>query len=356
VIKAIADYLSSGANANTEGVFEASVTTDALIARTRGLLGLLLGADPAGFVFGANMTSLAATFARSLARTLEPGDEIVCTRLDHDANVAPWLAIAQETGARVVFADFDLASGRLPTRNVTDLLNTRTRLVAFTGASNALGTIPDVAAITAAAHRMGALALVDAVHLVPHSPVDIGTLECDVMFTSAHKWYGPHAGILWARPELLTTLRPYQVRPAPDEVPHHWQTGTMPLESIAGIAATAEFLLDIGMERLAEQERAVFAPLLAGLADLSHVTVHGPRDLADRTPTVAFSVAGLHPDAVAKALADQRIAVWSGSFYAHEAMAALGLDSTGGAVRAGISCYTEPDDVERLLSAVSALR
>ncbi|MFF0447667.1 cysteine desulfurase-like protein [Streptomyces sp. NPDC004609] len=356
VIRAVSDYLSSGTNANTEGFFEASVSTDALVARTRGLLGALLGADPSGFVFGANMTSLAAAFARSLARQLGEGAEIVCTRLDHDANVAPWLAIARETGARVVFADFDPASGRLPAANVTALLNSRTRLVAFTGASNALGTIPDVAAITAAAHRAGALALVDAVHLVPHRPVDIGALGCDVVFTSAHKWYGPHAGILWARPELLAELYPYQVRPASDEVPHRWQTGTLPLESIAGVAAAAEFLLETGMRCLEEREQALFAPLLEGLTGMPHITVHGPRDLTDRTPTVSFSVAGRHPDTVARELAARQIAVWSGSFYAHEAMAALGLDSTGGAVRAGISCYTEPDDVQRLLSAVSALR
>ncbi|SDF98421.1 cysteine desulfurase family protein, VC1184 subfamily [Sinosporangium album] len=356
VIGAVADYLAGGVNANTEGLFAASVATDALIARTRGLLGTFLGADPAGFVFGANMTSLAAAFARSLARTLKPGDEIVCTRLDHDANVAPWLAVARDTGARVVFADFDPVSGRLPVGNVAALLNDRTRLVAFTGASNALGTIPDVAAISAAARAAGALALLDAVHLVPHSPVDIAAWGCDVVFTSAHKWYGPHLGILWARPELLAELDPYQVRPASDEVPHRWQTGTLPLESVAGVAAAAQFLLDAGMGELAERERAVFAPLLSGLTAMPHVTVYGPSGLADRTPTVAFTVAGRHPDEVARALADRRIAVWSGSFYAHEAMAVLGLDRAGGAVRAGVSCYTEPDDVERLLIAVSDLR
>jgi selenocysteine lyase/cysteine desulfurase len=205
-----------------------------------------------------------------------------------------------------------------------------------------------------AAHAAGARVFVDAVHLAPHRAIDTGAIGCDALVTSPYKWYGPHAGVLWLAPDLRTELLPYKVRPAPDTPPERFETGTPAYEAIAGTAAAARFLLDAGMDAVATAERAVFAPLLEGLLALPHVRVHGPRDLVDRTPTVCFSVDGHTAAAVARVLADARIAVWGGHYYAVEVMASLGL-ADGGAVRAGVSCYTTPDDVQRLLSAVAAL-
>ena len=355
-IEAMASYLASGANANAHGRFAASEETDAVVARARAAVGRLLGAAPEGVVFGPNMTTLTFAFTRSVARTLGPGDEVVCTRLDHDANVWPWALAARDAGATVVMAPFDPASGRLPAEAVAGLVGSRTRWVAVTGASNAIGTVPDLAPIVAAAHAAGARVLVDAVHLTPHRPVDVAALGCDALVTSPYKWYGPHAGVLWAKPELLAELEPYKLRPSSDAVPTRFETGTASFEAIAGVEAAANFLLDEGMGRLAEREAAVFAPLLEGLLAMPRVRVHGPTDLAARTPTVAFTVEGHHPDEVATVLAAARVAVWSGDYYAIEVMRALGLADAGGAVRAGVSYYTSDDDVARLLEAVGRLR
>ena len=355
-IEAMAAYLRDGRNANSHGRFEASQATDALVGRSRSSVARLLGlSDPLGIVFGPNMTSLMFAFTRTLARTWRPGDEIVCTRLDHDANVTPWVLAARDVGAVVQFADFDVASGRLPVEAVTSLLTERTRWVAVTGASNAIGTIPDVPAIASAARAAGARVLVDAVHLTPHRRIDVGALGCDVLVCSPYKWYGPHAGVLAAGVELLEALEPYKVRPADNAVPWRYETGTPSFEAIAGIGAAADFLLELGMDDVADHEAAVFDPLLNGLLAMGHVTVHGPRDLIDRTPTLAFTVAGHSPDEVASVLAAERVAVWSGDYYAVEVMASLGLATSGGAVRAGVVRYTTPDDVNRLLTAVAGL-
>jgi cysteine desulfurase family protein (TIGR01976 family) len=350
-ITAIRDQLADGASANTGGFFAASRATAAMVASTRAVVGRLLGADPSGVVFGANMTTLTFAFSRAVARTLAPGDEIVCTRLDHDANVTPWVRAAEARGARVVMAPFDPATGRLPTEAVTSRIGGRTRWVAITGASNAIGTIPDLAPVIAAAHTVGAKVFVDAVHLVPHRRLDIGVLGCDVLATSAYKWYGPHAGMLWIEPGLLAALDPDKVRPAPDAGPARFETGTPAFETLAGVRVAAEFLLEVDVDRDAQ----VFAPLLSGLLGMPHVSVWGPHDLGDRTPTVAFTVARHHPDAVAARLADARVAVWSGDYYAVEVMKSLGLAGSGGAVRAGIACYNAAADVDRLLDVVDGL-
>jgi selenocysteine lyase/cysteine desulfurase len=238
---------------------------------------------------------------------------------------------------------------------VADRIGPHTRWVAVTGASNALGTVPDVAAIVAAAHAAGARVFVDAVHLAPHRRVDVAAIGCDALVTSPYKWYGPHAGVLWLSPELRAGLTPYKVRPAPDTAPERFETGTPAYEAIAGTAAAASFLRGMGMADVAAAEQRVFAPLLDGLLSLPFVSVHGPRELADRTPTACFSVAGHPAAAVAAALADARIAVWSGSYYAVEVMGSLGLAESGGAVRAGVSCYTTAEEVDRLLAAVAEL-
>jgi selenocysteine lyase/cysteine desulfurase len=255
----------------------------------------------------------------------------------------------------VVLAPFDVETGRLPVDAIVDRTTDRTRWVTVTGASNALGTIPDVPAIAAAAHAAGARVFVDAVHLAPHRPVDVTALGGDVVATSPYKWYGPHAGVLWIAPDLRDSLVPYKVRPAPDTAPERFETGTPSYEAIAATQAAAEFLLGEGVEALAKAEAEVFAPLLDGLLALPAVRVHGPREPDDRTPTVCFSVGDRHADDVAAALASRQVAVWGGSYYAVEVMDALGLTDRGGAIRAGVSCYTTAEDVERLLAAVAEL-
>jgi cysteine desulfurase family protein (TIGR01976 family) len=353
-IDALRDYLERGANANGGGAFAASRETTQVVRDARESVGALLGADPGGIVFGPNMTTLTFAFTRSVARTLGAGDEIVGTRLDHDANITPWRLAAADAGATVSLAPFDVATGRLRLAAVTDRITPATRWVAVTGASNALGTVPDVRAVVEAAHAAGARVFVDAVHLAPHRAVDIAALGCDALVTSPYKWYGPHAGVLWLSPELRDGLTPYKVRPAPDTSPERWETGTPSYEAIAATAAAADFLREEGLDRIGASERAVFAPMLERLLTLPHVTVHGPRDLVDRTPTVCFSVSGHTAPEVAAALAAAEVAVWAGSYYAVEVMSALGL-TDGGAVRAGVSCYTTPTDVERLLAVVAGL-
>jgi cysteine desulfurase family protein (TIGR01976 family) len=354
-IEAVRDYATSGISANGGGAFAASQATSTLVADARATVAELLGADAGGIVFGPNMTTLTLAFTRSVARTLGPDDEVVGTRLDHDANVTTWRLATEDAGATMHLVPFSVETGRLAVDDVAARIGPRTRWVAVTGASNALGTIPDVRAVVEAAHAAGARVFVDAVHLAPHRRIDTDALGCDAIVTSPYKWYGPHAGVLWLSPELRDGLVPYKVRPAPDTAPERFETGTPAYEAIAGTAAAARFLLDTGMDAIAASERAVFAPLLDGLLALPHVTVHGPRDLSDRTPTVCFSVAHRSSAEVATALAAERIAVWGGNYYAVEVMGALGL-ADGGAVRAGVSCYTTPAEVDRLLATVAALR
>jgi len=355
-IDAIAGYLRTGDVANGGGRFTASQATGTLAASARASVGRLLGADPGGVVFGANMTTLVFALTRAIGRTLGAGDEIVGTRLDHDANITPWRIATQEAGAAMRLAPFDPATGRLDPAAVIDCIGPRTRWVAITGASNVLGTIPDLAPVIAAAHTQDANVLVDAVHLVPHRPIDVARLDCDAIVTSAYKWYGPHAGVLWLSERLRDELSPYKVRPAPDSSPSCWETGTPAYEAIAGVGAAADFLLETGVDRIAAHEREIFAGLLEGLLGLDHVRVLGPATSEARAPTVSFTVRGRHPDEVVDALAAARVAGWSGSHYAVEAVEALGLAASGGTVRAGLSCYSDAEDVARLLAVVSDLR
>ena len=352
-IDAIADFLRSGDNANGHGVFAASTASTELVDDARVTVGRLLGADAGGIVFGANMTTLTFAITRVLAREWEPGDEIIGTRLDHDANVTPWQLAADDREAQLVLAPFDTETGRLDPEVVIDRIGPRTKWVTITGASNALGTMPDLAPVIEAAHGAGARVFVDGVHLVPHAPVDLDALGCDIFVTSPYKWYGPHSGVMWVAPDLRETLMPYKVRPASNAAPERFETGTVSFEAIAGIRAAAAFLLEAGITEIAAVERARFGPLLRGLEDLPHVSVHGPHDLFGRTPTVSWTVNGHEPDAVASHLAQRKVAVWSGNYYAVETMAALGLRT--GAVRAGVSAYTSEADVTRLLDGVGEL-
>lgn len=355
-IAAVGAAMGSPTTANGGGAFPQSAGADAIIQDARSTMARFLGSgdDGAGIVFGPSMTGLTFHLTRSIAATLRPGDDVIGTQLDHDANVTPWAVACAAAGASLRLARFDVTSGRLDLDHLRSLLSDRTRWVAVTGASNAIGTRPDVAAVVEAAHSAGARVLVDAVHLAPHWPVDLKALGCDALVCSAYKWYGPHVGVMWLAPDLLESLTPAKVRPAPETGPSRWEQGTPAYEALAGVAAAGRFMLEVGVEQMAAQEEAVFAPLLAGLCKGPGVTVHGPADLSDRTPTVAFNVTGHSSAEVARHLASRRCAVWHGSYYAVEAMAALGL-SDGGAVRAGVSCYTTPEDVDRLLEAVSEL-
>ncbi|MGI9601313.1 MAG: cysteine desulfurase-like protein [Acidimicrobiales bacterium] len=354
-IDAMAGFMRSGGMANTHGSFAAADACDQVMERARSSVARLLGADAEGLAFGPSSTAMIMRVTSSLARELGPGDEIVCTQLDHDANVMPWVIAARDSGATVRMAELDPTTGRLPVDAVVAQLTAHTRWVAITGASNALGTMPDVAAVVAAAHEVGARVLVDGVHRTPHRAIDVAALGCDAYVTSPYKWYGPHAGVLWMRRPLLDALDVAKVRPADDEGPGRIEWGTPSFEAIAGITAAAEFLLEVGLDRIEAHEREGFARLLEGLLAIDSVTVHGPTDLVDRAPTLAFTVAGHSPADVAHRLADARVAVWDGHYYAIEAMTALGLLEHGGAVRAGMAVYLGADEVDRLLDVVATL-
>jgi cysteine desulfurase family protein (TIGR01976 family) len=354
-IQAMAEWAASGNNANDGGAFAAAEESHELLARTRVTVGQLLGADPAGVCFGANMTTLTFALTRAIATTLRPGDRVVGTRLDHDANVSPWRIACETSGAEHVLAPFDPATGMLDQAAMLSLIDERTKWVAITGASNLLGTTPDLAPIIAAAHAVGARVFVDAVHLAPHRRINIAELGCDVLATSPYKWYGPHAGVLWIEPNLLDALPVAKVRPASPTGPRRMETGTPNFEGIAAVDAAARFLIEEGMDRVAGDEAEIFAPMLHGLMSMPKVRLWGPPTMEGRTPTAAFTIDGRAPDEVAAALAAEKIAVWAGHSYAVEAVGQLGLAESGGVVRAGVVRYIDPDDVTRFLKVVEHL-
>ena len=348
-IEAMREWMESGRSANHGGVFAAAHATDALVAETRGSVAALLGARSESIVFGPSMTALTMRFSAAVGRTLLPGDEIVCTRLDHDANVRPWLIAAERAGASVVFADPDPGTLELPVAAIERVLSERTRWVAVTAASNACGTVPDLAGIVAAAQRVGARVFVDAVHAAPHRPIDVAALGYDALACSAYKWFGPHVGVLWARPELLEELTPDKLRPSSDDIPDRWELGTLPFEALAGVRAAADYVSRVGWPAVRAHEDALLGLLLAGLGAMPGVHIHGAA--ADRTPTVMFTVDGLTAEQVATALAERQVAVWHGNYYAYELFTHLGLEP-GGAVRAGIAHYNDAEDVERVLETI----
>ena len=354
-ITAMTNWLSDGSNGCGGGYFSAAHKADELLERTRATLGTLFGADPEGIAFGPNMTSITFAISRAIGATLQPGDRIVGTRLDHDANVTPWRRAADQAGAEHVLAPFDPVTGTLPPQNVIALIDERTKWVTLPGASNLLGTAPDLKPIIDAAHAAGARVFIDAVALAPHHPIDITALDCDAIVTSPYKWYAPHSGMLWMQPELLDSLPVFKVRPSYDTGPRRFETGMPNYEGIAGVEAAARFLLEEGMSNIRAAENALFEPLLNGLLAIDGVTVWGVHGLEGRTPTAAFTVAGHQPAEVSQALAAAKVAVWDGHNYAVEVVGQLGLAESGGVVRAGVSRYLELDDVNRLLSVVKSL-
>jgi cysteine desulfurase family protein (TIGR01976 family) len=366
VIEAIADAYRAGIG-NAGGAFPASDRAGAIVAECRRAVADLTGGHPDGVILGPNMTTLTYRLADTLSRRWEPGDEVVVSRLDHDANVRPWVQAAARREATVRWAEVDVSTAELPASQFGELLSERTRLVAVTAASNIVGTRPDVAAIAAAAHGVGAMCYVDGVHATPHVPVDVLALGADFYATSAYKWSGPHIGAVVADPALLETLRPDKLVPASDEVPGRFERGTAAFADLAGVAAAVEHLaaLDPGAARsrrervlasMAAVERyegQLFASLLGGLGEMRHVTLYGKG--ARRAPTAWFTVAGYTPSEVAAHLAARRINVWNGDNYAWELAGVLGLRDSGGAVRAGLVHYNDSAEVDRLLAAVAEL-
>ncbi len=351
-IEAMADWMRSGSQANHGGVFKAAHETDELLDSTRKAVATLLGGDAAGVTFGPSFTALTFRFAATVVRALEPGDEIVCTFLDHDSNVRPWVLAAERAGATVRFAEPEPDTLELPAAAVEAVLSERTKWVAVTAASNAVGTVPDLPGIVAAAHRAGARVYVDAVHASPHRRHDVAALDADVLGCSAYKWFGPHTAMLCARPEILAEYFPDKLKPSPDEPPDRWELGTLPFESLAGVRAAAEYLLELDFEAVHAHEQRLLDTALDGLKQIDGVTVYGAA--RDRAPTLMFNVAGKSAAEVARALSEQEIAVWDGNYYAFELERHLGL-APHGAVRAGFLHYNEAADAERLLAAVAAL-
>ena len=353
-IDAMTEHLRTG-SANQHGAFATSMRTDALVDEARQATGRFLGTDPAGIVFGPNMTSLTLHLSNALDERVDVGDNVVCTQLDHDANVSPWLQLASRTGAEVRWVTLDPATGRPRVDDLAQLVDERTRLVAFPGASNALGTLVDPSPFVAAARAVGALSVMDAVHAAPHRRLDRDGSGVDVLVCSPYKFFGPHAGVLAADPSLLAALNPQKLRPAPDHGPERWQTGTASFEAIAGTRGALTYLEEVGMAAIEAHEASLTRRFLDGVDTLGSVTLHGPPDVEERTPTFAVTVDGWTPDAVAAQLASQGINVWSGHYYAIEPMRALGLLDQGGAVRIGFVHYHGPPDVDRVLEALRGL-
>ncbi|MGO8876224.1 MAG: cysteine desulfurase-like protein [Acidimicrobiales bacterium] len=366
VIQAIAEAYRKGLG-NLGGTFPASARSEEIVAEARRAVADLVGGEASGVVLGPNMTTLTYRMSQALSKQWSPGDEIVVSRLDHDANVRPWVQAAQRAGAGVKWAEVDVATGELPAGQYDELIGARTKLVAVTAASNAIGTRPDVAAITSKAHAAGALAYVDGVHATPHGPVDVASLGADFYVTSAYKWAGPHVGALVADPALLEDVHPDKLAPSGDEVPERFEWGTSAFADLAGVVAAVDHLagldsaaagsrrqrLRASMAASERHELELFALLLAGLDDLGVVTTYGRAK--QRAATAYFNVAGQAPRAVAEHLASRGVNVWSGDNYAFELTTAMGIRDSGGAVRAGIVHYNDQSDVQRLLDGVAEL-
>jgi len=346
VIEAIAGYLRES-NANLGGPFANSRRSDALVAQARLTAASFLGCDPGETAFGANMTTLNFALSRTVGRTLQAGDEIVVTRLDHDGNVAPWLELARDLDLTVRFADI-AADTTLDLADLEAQLSDRTRVVAFPLASNAVGTLVDGGRAAELAHSAGALAWADAVHYAPHGPIDVAALGVDVLVCSPYKFFGPYLGLAYVRAELAHSWRTYKVRPAS----HPFETGTLAHELLAGFVAAVDYVDSIGWDAIRSHERMLGERFLAGLPN--RCTLYGLPTMEGRVPTFAFTVDGVGPRTVAERLAERDIAVWNGDYYAIEIMRRLGLEPEG-AVRAGFVHYNTAAEVDRLLTALDEL-
>jgi cysteine desulfurase family protein (TIGR01976 family) len=352
VIEAMSAYLRES-NANLGGPFETSRRSDELIVSSHHTAARFLGcaADEVGF--GQNMTTLNFALTRALGRELRAGDEIVCTRLDHDGNVAPWLQLADDLDLVVRFADLNEEDASLDMADLERQLTDRTRVVAFTWTSNAVGTVTDAHRIVELAHDAGALAWVDAVHYAAHLPIDVRDLDADVLLCSPYKFCGPHLGLFYGRRELIERWRPYKVRPAPDEpIGARFETGTLSHEALAGFVAAVAYLESVGWEGMAAHERELGEKLLAGLPD--EIRLYGRPTMEGRVATFAVTVPGMTTEEAATALAQRDINAWWGDYYALEVMTRLGL-MPDGALRLGIIHYNTAEEVDRLIAALHDL-
>jgi cysteine desulfurase family protein (TIGR01976 family) len=375
-IAAMAAYLERS-NANHDGAFPTSQESDAIAAEAHAAAADFLGASPAEVVFGQNMTTLTFAVSRAIGRTLRPGDEIVVTRLDHDANVAPWLALEQERGARVRWVEVRQDDCSLDLEGLAKALGPRTRLVAVGLASNAVGTVNPVRRIADLAHAAGALVYIDAVHAAPHLPLDAAALGADFLVCSPYKFFGPHLGLLYGRLELLERLDAYKVRPAPNDPPGKWETGTPSGEALAGLLGTFDYLAWLGrrfggaetsaprrqqlltaMTVVRATELVLCRRALDALLAVPGLRLRGiadPARLAERVPTFAFTLARRSPREIAVELGRQGIAVWDGDYYAFELISALGLAGSGGMVRVGLVHYNTTTEIERLAESLARL-
>jgi len=351
VIDAIAGYLRES-NANVGGPYATSRATETLITNARLAAAGFLGCSPDEVVFGANMTTLNFALTRTAARELSEGDEVIVTKLDHDANVSPWIELERDLGLVVRFADID-EQCRLDLADLERQLTDRTRVVAFPIASNAVGTLVDVQRVAELAHQAGAVAWADAVHFAPHGPIDVAELGVDILICSPYKFYGPHLGIAFGRAEILERWRPYKVRPAPNEpLGHRFETGTLPHELLAGFVAAVDYIGSIGWGAIQAHERELGERFLAGRPDSCRL--YGPPGMDGRVSTFALNVEGRTARDVAERLGERDIAVWHGNYYALEIMRRLDLEPEG-AVRAGIVHYNTAEEVDRLLAALGEL-
>jgi cysteine desulfurase family protein (TIGR01976 family) len=371
VVEAMADYLRRS-NANAHGSFVTSQETDDLIAEAHRAAADLLNADDDEVVFGPNATTLLFSISRSIARSLEPGDEVVVTRLDHDANVRPWVLAAEDAGANVRWGDIREEDATLDLASFEAALSERTKIVAFTLASNAVGTITPAAELTRIVHeRTPAIVACDGVHLAQHRRIDVRAIGADLVVCSPYKIFGPHLGILFGRREVLSSLRPYKLRPAEDALPFAFETGTQNHEGFAGWVAAVEYLAGLGEGRgrraavASAFERAIVPweaelsrRFLEGIRHIPSLRLYGiaePERAGERTPTFAIRVADQHPAETAKTLAERGIFVWDGNYYALEIMERLRLQDSGGAVRIGFCHYNTRDEVERVLQELATL-
>ena len=362
------------ANANTGGYFETSKRAGDIASGARYAVRDFLNAPSADeIIFGQNMTSLTFHVSRSLGRSLRAGDEIVLSRMDHDANVQPWLLLARDHGLEVRWLPFNVESFEFELADLENLLTDRTRLVCVGGASNLTGTINDIEGICRLARDAGALTYIDAVQSAPHAVTDVQRLGCDMLVCSAYKFFGPHQGVLWGRREVLEQLEPYRVRPAPAELPWSFEPGTQSYEGMAGTAAAIDHIADLAgagteadrrerleaaMSGVVDYEQALSRRLIEGLQAIAGVKVQGvtsPDAMHRRVPTVSFTHATKRPDGIARVLGEQNMFVWSGHNYALEAAQALGIDSTGGAVRIGAVHYNTLEEIDTLLQALDEL-
>jgi cysteine desulfurase family protein (TIGR01976 family) len=351
VIDAVASYLRE-ANANLGGPFETSLRSDQVVDAAHDAAARFLGTSPSEVGFGQNMTTLNFALTRSVGRDLSAGDEIVVTRLDHDANVSPWLELAGDLDLVVRFADVREEDCTLDYADIEAQISERTKVVAFPWASNAVGSITDVRRVADLAHEAGALAWVDAVHYAPHGPIDVAAAGVDVLICSPYKFFGPHLGLFFGRRDVLEGWDPYKVRPSANEpVSHRFETGTLAHELLAGCTAAVEYIESVGWDAIVGWERELGQRFLEGLPEA--YTLHGIRSMEIRTPTFALTHPSRTPEELADELARRDIAAWPGNYYALEIMERLGL--TDGCLRVGIVHYNTTEEVDRLLSALAEL-